>query len=68
MDGEVDATDAAAVLIHAASTGSGGTGTISGNELVAADVTEDGEADSVDAARILVYSAALGADGKPSWE
>jgi lysophospholipase L1-like esterase len=68
MDGEVDATDAAAVLIHAASTGSGGTGTLSGNELVAADVTEDGEADSVDAARILVYSAALGADGKPSWE
>lgn len=67
-DNAIDATDAANALIHSASIGAGGAGTISGKALTAADVNEDNTVDSVDAARILVYAAALGADGDPSWE
>ncbi len=68
MDGAIDATDAAAVLIHAANTGSGGSGTLSDAAETAADVNKDGTADSADAAKILIYAAELGADGNPSWD
>lgn len=67
-DGAIDATDAAATLLHAASIGSGGMGTLSSRSKIAADVNNDAAVDSADAARILVYAAELGADGDPSWD
>lgn len=59
-DGAIDATDAAAVLIDAAATGSGGTGTLTDSGRVLADVNVDTAVDASDAANILRYAAAVG--------
>ncbi len=60
-DAAIDATDAAAVLAHAAETGSGNTGALNTDALQAADVNADGLTDAVDAAAILAYAARTGA-------
>lgn len=60
VDGKVDATDAAAVLIAAAATGSGGETTLTPEGVVLADANADGEVNAADAANILSYAAAVG--------
>lgn len=53
----VDALDASLILIHAAASGSSGTGTLDEAALKAADFNRDGTVDALDASSILVYAA-----------
>ena len=64
-DSEINAKDAAEVLVHAASVGAGNGGILSEEAFTAADVNADGQVNSKDAAEILVYSAEKGAGGSP---
>lgn len=59
-DKDVNASDAAEVLLHAANTGSGAGAVFNADQLKGADVDESGTADSFDAAQILTYAAAYG--------
>ena len=65
--GEVDASDAAMVLVEAALLGSGGTGTFGASVKSAADTDGSGKIDASDAALILMYAAAKGAGEQPDW-
>lgn len=57
-DGSSNASDAALVLIHAASVGAGTDGTLTlVGEFLAADFNRDGNVNASDAAQILIYSA-----------
>ncbi|MDE7121342.1 MAG: hypothetical protein K2O42_04190 [Oscillospiraceae bacterium] len=59
-DGKIDASDASAVLVHAANFGSGLGGTLTESQQKMADVDENGIVDSQDAAQIRSYAAAFG--------
>lgn len=60
-DTEVNAKDAAAVLVHSAEIGSGNGGSLTDAQKQLADVNQDGKVDAKDAAQILVYAANRGA-------
>lgn len=66
-DDEINATDAAKVLIHAASVGGGGNGTLTEAQLKTADVNGDGSVNASDAAKILIYAAIKGGGGDPDF-
>ncbi len=57
-DGDINAIDAAQVLISTATVGTGGEPTI---EVALGDIDSDGKADASDASKILIYSAEAGA-------
>ena len=57
----INASDAAQVLIAAASIGAGNEGGLTENQMLAANVNGDENVNASDAAIILVYAAALGA-------
>lgn len=59
-DGKIDASDASAILVHAANVGSGLDGTLTESQQKLADVDEDDSVNSQDAAQILCYAAASG--------
>ncbi len=59
-DGQVNAVDAAMILVAAASVGSGGESGLTETQELAADVNGDGECNAVDAAEVLRYAAAVG--------
>ncbi len=67
-DGAVSATDASLILLHAADTGAGGSGTLYNNQELAADVNGDGAADATDASKVLIYAAIEGSGGTPTWD
>ena len=60
-DGVVNASDAAVVLIAAATMGSGEESGLTDTQMTAADVNTDGIVNASDAAIILIYAAAVGA-------
>lgn len=62
-DTEINAFDAAEILIEAAHIGTGETGTFSETQSLAADVNTDTAVDSVDAAIVLSYASYVGAGG-----
>ncbi len=68
MDGNVDAKDAAAVLVHAGDVGAGGSGTLDEAAQAVGDVDASGVLDAADAAKILVYASEQSAGGNPSWD
>lgn len=79
LDGEVNASDAAAVLIYAAARGAGNTPSLTGlggdaEELalrladVSGSETAVHQPDASDAACILLYAALVGGGGTPDWE
>lgn len=57
---EVDAIDAAAILIDAAAVGSGRTTGLTDMQFMAADIDENTEVNATDAAAVLRYAAAVG--------
>lgn len=57
----VDASDAANILIDAAMVGSGDTSTLTNMQSMAADVNGDGIVNATDAAAVLMYAASVGA-------
>ncbi|MDE5769858.1 MAG: hypothetical protein K2H82_10785 [Oscillospiraceae bacterium] len=59
-DGRIDASDASAILVHAANFGSGLGETLTESQQKMADVDENGTVDSQDAAQIRSYAAASG--------
>ncbi len=59
-DKEINASDAAEVLRHAANIGSGLGAVFTADQLKGGDVDENGIADSLDAAQILAYAASVG--------
>lgn len=59
-DGQVNAVDAAMILVAAASVGSGGESGLTETQELAADVNGDGECNAMDAAEVLRYAAAVG--------
>ncbi len=59
-DEEVNASDAASILEHAAAVGAGKNAILNADQLKGADVDENGTADSQDAAQVLSYAAAEG--------
>ena len=61
QDEEVDASDAAMILVAAAKQGSGQDSGLTEAQRTAADVNHDGKIDASDAAYILQYAAAAGA-------
>lgn len=60
-DSEVNAKDAAAVLVHSAEIGAGNSGNLTDEQKKLADVNQDNKIDAKDAAQILVYAANKGA-------
>ena len=63
-DSTVNASDAAQVLIHAASVGAGKAGTLTKLRALSGNVSRDFELNATDAARILIYAAIEGAGGE----
>ena len=59
-DIEVNAKDAAAVLVHAAEIGAGNGGSLTPEQIKKADVDGNGSVNAMDAAQILVYAASRG--------
>ena len=66
-DGNVNASDAAQVLIAAASAGAGNGYGLDDAHLAAADVNGVDGVNASDAALILIYAAVEGAGGVPDW-
>lgn len=62
-DGEVNAGDAAEILLAAAESGTGTDVAVTS----AADVNADGKIDAADASAVLVYATAQGADAPVEW-
>ncbi|MCR4645245.1 MAG: hypothetical protein K5695_07535 [Oscillospiraceae bacterium] len=62
-DGYVNASDAAKVLIAAASLGAGEGSGLTDDQIYCADVNFDGIVNASDAAQILIYAAYIGAGG-----
>ena len=60
-DGSINASDAAQVLIAAASIGAGNGSGLTAEQEAASDIDHDGSINATDAAIILMYSAAVGA-------
>lgn len=60
-DGNIDASDAAEILVEAARRGAGYESEFTDAQITAADVNEDGAIDASDAAVVLVYAATVGA-------
>ncbi len=67
-DGDVNASDAAIVLIHAANVGAQGKGTLNSVQFAAGNVNQDTVLNASDAASILIYAAVKGAGGDPSFD
>lgn len=67
-DGEINAQDAAAVLIYASEIGAGLESRMSKSARIVADVNGSKDVDAADAAKILIYAAEQGVGGKPSWD
>ncbi len=67
-DGEANAQDAAAILVHASEVGAGLEGSLSENAQKLGDVNASGDVDAADAAKILAYAAEQSAGGDPSWD
>ena len=61
LDGTVNASDAAQILIAAASMGAGGASGLTAEQEAAAEVNGDTIINASDAAVVLIYSAAIGA-------
>lgn len=59
-DGNIDAVDAANILVASAAIGSGGESGLTETQEQSADVNGDGAFDAVDAAVVLCYAAAVG--------
>lgn len=66
-DGEINAQDAAAVLVYASEVGAGLEGSLNKAAQTAGDVNISKDVDAADAAKILVYAAQQSAGGNPSW-
>lgn len=60
-DDNIDASDAAEILVEAARRGAGYESEFTDAQITAADVNEDGAIDASDAAVVLVYAATVGA-------
>lgn len=67
-DRNVDAKDAAEILVHASDVGAGGSGTLDESAKTLGDVDGSGNLDASDAAKILVYASEQSAGGNPSWD
>lgn len=67
-DREINAVDAAAVLIHAASVGAQGKGTLNTVQWAAGNVNQNEDVNASDAASILIYAAVKGGGGDPSFD
>ncbi len=75
LNGDVDALDAATVLMYAAAAGAGETPAIYSSEnaeaesiaLKCADTDGNGEINAIDAANVLMYSAIMGAEATANW-
>lgn len=75
FDGDVNAEDAAIILVYAAEAGAGETAVLySADDADAeseakqsADIDGNGVIDAVDAANLLIYAAILGAEGTADW-
>lgn len=67
-DGEINAQDAAAVLVYASEVGAGLEGSLNKAAQTAGDVNISKDVDAADAAKILVYAAQQSAGGNPSWD
>ncbi len=67
-DGDVDATDAAKILVAAAAVGAGGDSGFTETQAKNADVNGDGTFNSQDAANVLQYAAAAGSGFEGSLE
>ena len=75
LNGDVDALDAATVLMYAAAVGAGETPAIYSSEnaeaeaiaLKIADTDGNGTIDAIDAANVLMYSAMMGAEATANW-
>lgn len=67
-DGEINAQDAAAVLVYASEIGAGLEGSLNEAALQAGDVDGVDGVNAADAAKILAYAAQLSAGGNPSWD
>lgn len=59
-DGEINASDAAMILVVAAAVGSGSDSGLTTEQEIAADLNSDGGFNAVDAAIVLQYAAAVG--------
>ncbi len=68
LDGNVDAADAAAILIAAAAVGSGAESGLDAEQEALADLNADGAFDASDAALVLQYAAYAGAGGDATIE
>lgn len=66
-EGTPNASDAAQILIHAASIGAGKDGTLDAAQSLAANVNYDVVINASDAAKILIYAAVKGAGGDPEF-
>lgn len=62
-DAAIDASDAAAILVEAALTGSGAAGSFDDAQKTAADINADDAINALDAAGILTYSSYVGTGG-----
>ncbi len=67
-DESINASDASAILVHAANIGAGNNGTLSETAQELADVNQDGSVNATDASYILVYSALTGAGETTNFE
>lgn len=67
-DSSIDSSDASAVLAEYAMLSTGGKGTFSSRQKVAADVNHDDTINSSDASNILAYYSASLTGGSPSWD
>lgn len=67
-DGDINASDAAIVLVYAAEVGAGGTGTLDFMQRGVGNVNKDTDLNASDAASILIYAAEKGAGGNPSFD
>ncbi len=68
VDGIVDASDAAMLLVAAAAQGAGEAHGLTAEQITAADLNADGTFDATDAALILQYAAYAGAGGEGTLE
>lgn len=67
-DDIIDSTDASAVLAEYSILSTGGTGTFTSRQSVAADVNSDNTINSSDASSILIYYSVSSTGGTPSWD
>lgn len=68
LDGAVDSTDAAAILVAAAKLGTGSESGLNASQTASADVNGDGLVNANDASYVLQYAAYVGSGGTDSME